>query len=79
MKKRIQNVDAQDRPPVTTCAKCQGEIWHDEPIFQWEGRWICLECFKKAVHAMLERAGAMLENDQVMLAYEMQIEVKRYI
>ena len=29
--------------------------------------------------SMLERAGAMLENDPVMLAYEMQIEVKRYI
>ena len=43
-----------------------------EPIFQWDGQWICLDCFKDSIKAMLE-------DDPVLLAYEMQVEVVRYI
>lgn len=68
----LQNPDAQDRPPVATCDNCKGEIWHNEPIFQWEEKWICLSCFK-------DRVKAMLENDPVLLAYEMNLEVERYV
>ena len=66
------NPDAQDRTPVTHCEKCKGEIWRDEPIFKWDGKWVCLDCFKAAV-------GAPLEDDPILLAYEMQLEVVRYI
>lgn len=68
----IQNPDAQARPPVSHCGRCNGEVWSDEPIFQWDGQWICLDCFKDSIKAMLE-------DDPVLLAYEMQVEVVRYI
>lgn len=58
----IQNPDAQARPPVSHCGRCDGEVWSDEPIFQWDGQWICLDCFKDAIKAMLE-------DDPVLLAY----------
>jgi len=61
----IQNPDAQARPPVSHCGRCDGEVWSDEPIFQWDG-------FKDSIKAMLE-------DDPVLLAYEMQVEVVRYI
>lgn len=64
--------DAQDRQAVTKCGSCKGEIWHDEPLFQWGEKWVCLECFK-------DRINALLENDPVLLAYEMQVEVIRYV
>ena len=69
---KIQNPDAQDRPPLAYCERCQGEIWSDQPVFLWKHKWICLDCFKSAINALLE-------DDPVMLAYEMQIEVKRYL
>lgn len=66
------NPDAQARPPVTSCGECLGEIWHDEPVFCWEGKQICLDCFKGHIQALLE-------DDPVMLAYAMNIEVERYV
>lgn len=66
------NPDPQARAPVSICEQCKGEIWHDEPIFKWDGKWVCLDCFKAAV-------GALLEDDPVLLAYELQLEVVRYV
>lgn len=72
MKKRIQSADAQGRPPVATCSSCRGEIWHGEPIFCWDGKWVCLDCFR-------DKVKSRLEDDPVLLAYEMQLEVVRYV
>ena len=68
----LQNPDAQDRNPVFFCNRCQGEVWHEEPIFKWTEQWICLDCFKSAVNKLLE-------DDPVLLAYEMNLEVERYV
>lgn len=68
----MMNHDAQDRPAVAFCESRQCEIWHDEPVFLWEGKWICLDCFK-------DRIGALLEDNPVQLANEMNIEVMRYV
>lgn len=68
----ILKPDQQNRPPVAVCSSCRGEIWHDEPIFKWDGKWICLYCFR-------DKVKALLEDDPVLLAYEMQLEVVRYV
>ena len=54
---------------------CQGngcEIWRDEPIFVWEEKRLCLDCFKDIVKSLLE-------DDPVMLANMMQVDVEREI
>lgn len=63
--------DVQQRPPVAICRQCQGEIWHNEAVFNWNGRWMCLDCFKDHVRAMLE-------DDPTLLALEMGVDVERY-
>ena len=68
----MYNPDAQDRAPVAQCHECQGEIWNYEPLFFWNGKWICLDCYK-------DHINAMLEDDPVQLAYEMNIKVMRYV
>ena len=62
--------DAQDRPSVSKCQQCKGEMWHGEPLFCWDGKWVCLECFKDHVKAMLDR-------DPSLLALEMGVDVER--
>ena len=61
--------DVQEDLPVQI-AGCGHEIYRDEPLFQWEGKWVCLDCFK-------DRMTAMLEDDPVLLACEMGLEVER--
>lgn len=72
MKMKMQNSDAQERSPVTICSSCKGEIWHNEPVFCWDGNWVCLDCFR-------DKVKSMLEDDPVLLAYEMQLEVVRHV
>ena len=64
--------DIQCDRPSAYCESCQGEIWKEEPVFRWRGRWICLDCFKSAV-------DALLEDDPRQVALEMGVEVESYV
>lgn len=62
--------DMQQEDPVVHCPKCGGEIWEGEPTFDWNGNgFICLDCFKSSV-------SALLENDPRLAAVEMGVEYK---
>ena len=62
--------DTQDDSPVSH-AGCGHEIYHGELTFQWEGRWLCPDCFKEAV----ERA---VHENPAQVALEMSLEVERH-
>ena len=72
MKIRPALRDAQQEEPVMHCQGRGCEIWRDEPIFAWEGKRLCLDCFKDVVESLLE-------DDPVMLANMMQVDVEREI
>lgn len=62
--------DAQQEQPVSRCPKCDGEMWVGEPMFDWNGEgYICLECFKSAV-------SALLDSYPRLAAAEMGVEYK---
>lgn len=65
--------DVQSDTPVAICEnpKCQGEVYSGECRFPWEGKKICLDCFKAAV-------TAMLDSNPCQLAYELGLDVIRY-
>ena len=54
------------------CEKCRQEVYHGEARFQWEGRWLCPDCFRAAVNKALRDCP-----EQVAL--EMGLEVERYV
>lgn len=62
--------DAQNENPVAHCPKCGGEVWTGEPMFDWnEKGYICLDCFKSAVFALLD-------SDPRLAAAEMGVDYK---
>ena len=62
--------DPQDQEPVCFCPKCGGETWSGEQMFAWEeGPYICLDCYKSAVRALLDR-------DPRLAAAEMGVDCK---
>ena len=62
--------DVQQEDPVTHCPKCGGEVWPGEPMFYWNnGGFVCLDCFKSFV-------SALLESDPRLAAVEMGVEYK---
>ena len=60
--------DRQQDNPVSECEKCRQEVYHGEARFQWEGRWLCPDCFR-----------ALLTAARKQLALEMGLEVERYV
>lgn len=46
--------DSQEDRPVCLCPKCGGEVYHGEKLFEWDGRKVCLDCFKHEVVSWLE-------------------------
>lgn len=60
--------DTQADSPVAHAA-CGHEIYRGELTFQWEGRWLCPDCFRSAV----ERA---LRENPALVALEMGLEVE---
>lgn len=64
--------DRQQDNPVSECEKCRQEVYHGEARFQWEGRWLCPDCFRAAVNKALSDCP-----EQVAL--EMGLEVERYV
>lgn len=63
--------DVQEEAPAALCERCGGEVWRGERRFQWEGKWLCPDCFRFAVERMLR-------NYPESLAYELGLEVERY-
>lgn len=66
--------DKQEEAPAAYCENplCQQEVYHGEARFQWEGRWLCPDCFRAAVSKALRECP-----EQVAL--EMGLEVERYV
>lgn len=62
--------DPQDESPAAICPKCGGEVWTGEPMFDWnEKGYICLDCFKSAVFALLD-------SEPRLAAAEMGVDYK---
>ena len=62
--------DPQEEKPTDRCPKCGGEVWTGEPMFDWnEKGYICLDCFKSAVFALLD-------SDPRLAAAEMGVDYK---
>ena len=38
------------------CKRCGGDIWQDDPIFLWEGAWVCGGCNDELIR--VDSAGA---------------------
>ena len=64
--------DIQMEAPAAFCEKCRQEVYHGEARYQWEGRWLCPDCFRAAV-------SKALEEYPEQVAREMGLEVERYI
>ena len=48
------NHDRQQDLPVAECDKCRGEIYREETMYQWEGLWMCPECFESVIQAWMK-------------------------
>lgn len=72
--KRISHVpvDVQTAPAVDYCKRCGGEIYREETMYFWEGKWVCYDCFKTAV-------AALLDSNPQQIALEMQVDMQRYM
>ena len=46
--------DIQNDEPAARCEKCLGEVYAEETMFEWDGRDICVDCFKENVRLWLE-------------------------
>lgn len=53
---RQVHADRQDCGPVCLCGRCAGEMYDGECGYLWEGRQVCVDCFKAVVTAWLEEA-----------------------
>ena len=38
--------DVQQEEPVCRCEHCQGEVYREETLYEWQGRWVCVDCFQ---------------------------------
>ncbi len=61
--------DRQQDNVVCWCRRCSGEVYEDETLYIWEGKRICVDCFKSVVTAWVEEApcevAAALDIDTV--------------
>lgn len=58
--------DAQDERPVATCGRCQGEVYHGEAMYLWNGKWVCVDCLRAAVEALLEDHPRQVAADMML-------------
>lgn len=58
--------DAQDERPAAVCERCQGEIYHGEDIYLWDGQWVCVDCLKALVTAMLDSHPSQVALDMML-------------
>lgn len=54
--------DAQDETPSAYCEACRGEVYREESLFDWDGKQICPDCFKRKVRSWLELSPEQVAN-----------------
>ncbi len=61
--------DSQQANVVCWCRRCNGEVYEDETLYIWEGKRICVDCFKAKITSWMEEApgevAAALDIDTV--------------
>lgn len=62
--------DAQDERPAAICERCRGEIYHGEDMYLWDGKWVCVDCMRADV-------TAMLDTSPIQVAIDMMLDVRR--
>lgn len=38
--------DVQQEAMVCRCEGCLGEVYREETLYEWQGRWVCVDCFQ---------------------------------
>ena len=46
--------DSQEDRPLCRCQKCGGEVYAGETLFEWEGKKVCVDCFRYAMGVWLK-------------------------
>lgn len=46
--------DSQGERPAFQCHSCLGGVYPGEPMFDWDNRRICVDCFKVKVNAWMD-------------------------
>ena len=54
--------DVQEDSPVCLCQKCGGEVYAGETLFEWSGKRVCVDCFKRQVSLWLELSPEQVAN-----------------
>ena len=45
--------DAQQEEAVCSCGLCCGEVYREEKMFEWQGKWVCVDCFQSELSCWL--------------------------
>ena len=53
---RVPLRDTQQEEPVCTCGQCGGEVYRGESLFEWQGKWVCVDCFQSELNCWLVRS-----------------------
>lgn len=64
--------DSQEEAPAFFCGSCNGEVYHGELTVLWDGKRLCMDCFKARVKEWLERSPAQVAD---ALGFEYSLEV----
>lgn len=48
--------DAQQEEEVCSCQWCGGEVYRGEMMFEWMGKWVCVDCFQSELSSWLARS-----------------------
>lgn len=52
------------------CQECDGEVYEGEVIFEWDGKWICEDCYREKFEALsLVEIAAMRGDDYDTVAF----------
>lgn len=47
-----ERLDAQQRPPLARCGKCEGEQWAGDMLYEWRGRLLCGDCIDEHINGL---------------------------
>ena len=45
--------DVQQEEAVCSCGCCGGEVYREEMVFEWQGKWGCVDCFQSELSSWL--------------------------
>ena len=52
--------DSQAEEPVCHCGRCRGEVYSGETMFRWDGKLICVDCFKSIISDWVEEQPVLV-------------------